>query len=266
MTTIPQHDTIGNVLREWRQRRRFSQMELAGEAAVSTRHLSFVESGRATPSREMLLRLAEPLGMPLRERNRLLLAGGFAPHYPERSLDAPDMAAAKRAVEAVLAAHEPFPALAVNRHWTLIAANRAVGPLLSAVAPQLLEPPVNVLRLSLAPTGLAPSILNLAEWRRHLLERLRREAEASGDIALLHLHDELRALPAPASPVPPTASGSIVVPLVLRHPGTGDRLSFLSTTTVFGTAADVTLAELTLECFYPADEETRVALLGGSAP
>jgi len=145
-----------------------------------------------------------------------------------------------------------------------VAANQALGALLSAVAPHLLEPPVNVLRLSLAPDGLAPSILNLAEWRRHLLERLRREADATGDIVLLHLHDELRALPAPAASAPQTAGAAIVVPLVLRHPGTGDRLSFLSTTTVFGTAADVTLAELTLECFYPADEATRAALLGGS--
>jgi len=161
MITSPQTGTVGDVLRDWRQRRRLSQMDLAGEAAISTRHLSFVESGRAAPSRDMLLRLAEPLGMSLRERNRLLLAGGFAPLYPERSLDAPDMAAAKQAVGAVLAAQEPFPALAVDRHWTLVAANGAVSPLLAAVAPELLRPPVNVLRLSLAPDGLAPFILNL---------------------------------------------------------------------------------------------------------
>jgi len=264
MITSPQTGTVGDVLRDWRQRRRLSQMDLAGEAAISTRHLSFVESGRAAPSRDMLLRLAEPLGMSLRERNRLLLAGGFAPLYPERSLDAPDMAAAKQAVGAVLAAQEPFPALAVDRHWTLVAANGAVSPLLAAVAPELLRPPVNVLRLSLAPDGLAPFILNLPEWRRHLLERLRHDARASGDGALFELHDELRALPAPlpAAPAAHATAASVAVPLVLRHPGTGERLSFLSTTSVFGTAMDVTLAELTLECFYPADERTRTALLG----
>jgi transcriptional regulator with XRE-family HTH domain len=263
MTVRPQTGTVGDVLRDWRQRRRLSQMALAGEAAVSTRHLSFVESGRAAPSRALLLRLAEPLGMPLRARNRLLLAGGFAPHYPERSLDAPDMAAAKQAVEAVLAAQEPFPALAVDRHWTLVAANGAVGPLLGGVARHHLAPPVNVLRLSLAPDGLAPFIVNLSEWRRHLLARLHHDAEASGDATLRALHDELLALPVPLStrrPVRPTA-GSVAVPLVLRHPTTGARLSLLSTTTVFGTAVDVTLAELTVEAFYPADDATRAALL-----
>lgn len=263
MPINPQIDTVGEVLREWRQRRRLSQMELAGDAETSTRHLSFVENGRAAPSREMLLRLAKPLGMPLRERNRLLLAGGFSPEYSERPLDAPDMAAAKSAVDAVLAAQEPFPALAVDRHWTLVTANTAVGPLLAAVAPRLLVPPVNVLRLSLAPDGLAPSILNLPEWRQHLLERIRRDAETTGNVALIALHDELRALPSPASKAPArhVAKNVVAVPLVLRHPGSGERLTFLSTTTVFGTAVDVMLAELTLECFYPADEQTRIALL-----
>ena len=263
MPINPQIDTVGEVLREWRQRRRLSQMELAGDAETSTRHLSFVENGRAAPSREMLLRLAKPLGMPLRERNRLLLAGGFSPEYSERPLDAPDMAAAKSAVDAVLAAQEPFPALAVDRHWTLVTANTAVGPLLAAVAPRLLVPPVNVLRLSLAPDGLAPSILNLPEWRQHLLERIRRDAETTGDVALIALHDELRALPNRASKAPArdVAKNVVAVPLVLRHPGSGECLTFLSTTTVFGTAVDVTLAELTLECFYPADEQTRTALL-----
>ncbi len=263
MTTSPHSGTVGDVLRDWRQRRHLSQMALAGEAAVSTRHLSFVESGRAAPSREMLLRLAEPLGLPLRERNRLLLAGGFAPHYPERPLDAPEMTAARRAVEAVLAAQEPFPALAVDRHWTLVAANGAVGGLLSGVAAHHLAPPLNVLRLSLSPDGLAPFILNLPEWRRHVLERLRRDADASGDEALHVLHDELLALPFPISTdrITRVAAGVVAVPLVLRDPASSKRLSFLSTTTVFGTAVDVTLAELTIECFYPADETTRAALL-----
>ncbi|MBB4004151.1 helix-turn-helix domain-containing protein [Aurantimonas endophytica] len=260
MTTTS--DTVGDVLRDWRRRRRLSQMALAGEADISTRHLSFVESGRAAPSREMLMRLAEPLALPLRERNRLLLAGGYAPLYPERGLDAPDLAAAREAVEAILAAHDPYPALAVDRHWTLVAANRAVNGLLADVAPNLLEPPVNVLRLSLSPEGLAPSIVNLAEWRQHLLERLRHDATSSGDGRLIELHDELRAIPVAASMRPPHRNATgIAVPLVLRRGDT--TLSFLSTTTVFGTATDVALAELTLEAFLPADPATREALAGG---
>ena len=257
MTTEP--DTVGDVLRDWRRRRRLSQMDLAGEAAVSTRHLSFVESGRAVPSREMLMRLAEPLALPLRARNRLLLAAGYAPLYPERAFGAPDMETARQAVEAVLAAHDPFPALAVDRHWTLVAANRALADLMAGVAAHLLEPPVNVLRLSLAPDGLAPSILNLAEWRQHLLERLRHDAASSGDRRLVDLHDELRAIPVPASTRSPPRN-AIAVPLILRRGET--TLSFLSTTTVFGTATDVTLAELSLEAFLPADQATREALMG----
>ena len=262
MSPVPQSEHVGDLLRIWRRRRRFSQMDLSGEATVSTRHLSCVESGRATPSRDLLLRLAEVLDLPLRERNRLLLAAGYAPVYPERPLDAPDMAAARQAVAAVLAAHDPFPALAVDRRWTLVAANRASQALLANVATCALAPPVNVLRLSLAPDGLAPAILNLAAWRRHVLHRLLREAATSGDADLLALHDELAALPTPVSttPPPPNDPVPVAMPLVLRHPGTGATLSFLATTTVFGTAFDLTLAELTLECFLPADDETRRAL------
>jgi transcriptional regulator with XRE-family HTH domain len=257
--------TVGDVLRDWRRRRRFSQLDLALDADVSTRHLSFVESGRSSASRDLLLRLAERLEIPLRERNRLLLAGGYAPHFAERALDAVEMTVARQAVDAVLAAYEPFPALAVDRHWTLVAANGALAPLLQGVAPRHLEAPVNVLRLSLDVDGLAPFILNLAEWRAHILERLHRDAAASGDEILERLHSELLALPAPdgryarQAPAVP-AGGRIAVPLVLRHPQTGERLSFLSTTTVFGTATDIALAELTLEGFLPADEATRKAL------
>jgi len=260
-TTAIQPVTVGDVLRDWRKRRHFSQMDLAGEAEISTRHLSFVESGRAAPSRDMLMRLAEPLAMPLRERNRLLLAAGFAPLYPERPLDAPDMALAREAVHSVLAAHDPFPAPAVDRHWTLVAANKSTELLLAGVTPHLLEPPVNVLRLSLLPDGLAPAILNLPEWRRHILDRLRHDAATSGDQRLFQLHDELRAIPIGSSAPPARAAAAIAVPLVLRHPVTGDRLSFLSTTTVFGTATDITLAELTLEALLPADQATRDLLL-----
>ncbi|MBS7696750.1 MULTISPECIES: helix-turn-helix transcriptional regulator [unclassified Chelatococcus] len=256
-TTI---DSVGSLLREWRQRRRFSQLDLASEAALSTRHLSFVESGRASASREMLLRLAEHLAMPLRIRNRLLLAGGFAPEHAERPLDSRDMAAAREAVEAVLAAHMPFPALAVDRHWNLVLANPALAPLLEGIAPQFLAPPVNVLRLSLHPDGLAPRIDNLAEWRHHLLERLTRQCDETGDPVLADLLAELSALPFRASKTRPGAANPIAVPLRLTVDD-GSCLSFLSTTTVFGTATDVTLAELTLECFYPADVATRAALL-----
>lgn len=262
--TMLARDTIGDALRNWRQRRRLSQLDLALETGVSARHISFIENGRSLPSRGMLLRLAESLALPLRERNRLLLAAGFAPHFPERPLDAPDMEPAMTAVRAVLAAFEPYPALAVDRHWTLVEANQALSSLTAGVASYLLEPPVNVLRLSLAPDGLAPMILNLEEWRHHVLERLRRDAATFGDPALERLRDDLTRLAPAASPsgTAPQVSvdARVAVPLVLRHPVTGQRLSFLSTTTIFGTANDVSLAELTLEGFLPADEETREAL------
>lgn len=253
-------ENVGDILRDWRGRRQLSQLDLAGEAQVSTRHLSFVESGRAAPSRDLLLRLAEPLALPLRERNRLLLAGGYAPIYSERSIDEPDMAVARQAVDAVLRGHMPYPALAVDRHWNLVLANEAAGSLLTDVAPTLLDPPVNVLRASLHPGGLAPRIVNLPEWRHHVLTRLRDEAERAGDPVLAALHVELRTLSAPASRHPPGPGGRIAVPLILRGAESNQNLSFISTTTVFGSATDVTLAELTLECFYPADNATRLAL------
>ncbi|KHJ53607.1 XRE family transcriptional regulator [Aureimonas altamirensis] len=254
--------TVGDLLRNWRERRRLSQLGLAVEADVSTRHLSFIESGRATASRDMLLRLAEPLRLPPRERNRLLLAGGYAPHHSERPMDAADMAAAKAIVEAVLQGHAPFPALAVDRRWNLVLANKAATALLASVAEELLTPPVNVLRASLHPEGLAPHIVNLAEWRHHVLARLRDEAERSIDPALDTLHAELCKLPAPTERLPVGPAARIAVPLMLRHPASGTVLSFLSTTTVFGTATDVTLSELTVECFYPADDATRALLIG----
>ncbi|MBO9827962.1 helix-turn-helix transcriptional regulator [Xanthomonas sp. A2111] len=256
--------TVGDVLRDWRARRRLSQLDLACAAEVSTRHLSFVESGRAVPSRELLLRLAEPLAMPLRERNRLLHAAGYAPVHGERALDAPDMAAALAAVDAVLRAHAPFPALALDRHWNLVRANDAAGAMLVGIDPALLAAPVNVLRATLHPNGLAPRIANLAEWRHHLLARLRLEIDQSADPELERLHAELDGFPCPASDRPHCAAARVAVPLSIRNGASGGILSFLSTTTVFGTATDVTLAELTLECFYPADDATRQALLAGS--
>jgi transcriptional regulator with XRE-family HTH domain len=250
---------VGEKLRAWRQRRRMSQLDLACEAEVSTRHLSFVETGRASASRDMLLNLAGSLEMPLRERNSLLLAAGYAPVFAERRLEDPAMAPAREAIKRLLAAHEPFPALAVDRHWTLIDANAAVAPLLAGVDPRLLAAPVNVLRLSLHPDGLAPRIANLAQWRGHLLERLRRQHAASGDAALAELLDELQAYPGGCSePAGQEAPTDIAIPLRLVT-GRGV-LSFLSTTMLFGTPLDVTLSELAIETFLPADAATAEAL------
>jgi len=261
---------IGPLLRTWRQRRRLSQMALALEAEVSARHLSFVESGRAVPSREMILRLAERLEVPLRARNALFVAAGYAPLFRERPLDDPQLSAARHAVELVLRAHEPFPALAVDRHWTMIAANGALAPLVAGAAPKLLEPPVNVLRLSLHPDGLANSIVNWFAWRAHVLQRVERQAQTSGDAVLEALVAELAAYPTPPgaedAPDETGALSDIVVPLRLRTSlGT---LSFFSTTTVFGTPIDITLAELAIEAFFPSDEQTgevlRAYARGGS--
>jgi transcriptional regulator with XRE-family HTH domain len=256
--TLTLHRKAGDHLRHWRQQRRLSQLDLALEAEISTRHLSFIETGRAAPSRDMLLRLAERLEIPLRERNHLLLAAGFAPLYPERGLDEPAMAPARAAIEALLKAHAPFPALAIDRHWQILLTNDTVGPLLAGVAPHLLAGPVNALRLSLHPDGMAPRILNLAEWRHHLLERLRHQIAETGDAALGALLVELMAYPAPDA-APPASDGAIAVPLRLRT-DMGD-LSFLSTTMVFGTPRDITLSELAIETFLPADAAT-AAILG----
>lgn len=257
--------SFGAQLREWRLRRRLSQLDLAGDAAVSTRHLSFVETGRSMPSREMVLRLADRLEVPLRERNRLLTAAGYAPMYAERPLDDPALRAARAAVELVLKGHEPYPALAVDRHWTLVSYNRAVLPLLAGAAPALLQPPLNVLRLSLHPDGLAPRIVNLAQWRAHLLARLRQQVAASADPTLAALAEELRAYPAPDdAELHDIGDAGVVVPLVLRT--AAGVLSFISTTTVFGTPVDVTLSELALETFFPADEATGAALRAALPP
>ncbi|HEY2255999.1 MAG TPA: helix-turn-helix transcriptional regulator [Variovorax sp.] len=255
-------DPFGAHLRHWRQHRRLSQLELANEAQVSTRHLSYVETGRAEPSREMVLRLAERLEVPLRERNALLVAAGYAPMYRQRSLDDPALAAARRAVDLVLKGHEPFPALAIDRHWKLIAHNAMVPLLMTGAAPHLLEAPINVLRLSLHPDGLAPRIANLAQWRAHLLERLQQQIAATGDATLSALHDELAAYPPPqVSHDAPAVGGElahVVVPFQLAT--AAGVLSFISTTTIFGTPADVTLQELAVESFFPADAQTAQAL------
>ena len=255
-------EPFGAHLRHWRQRRHLSQLDLASDAEISTRHLSFVETGRSVPSREMVLRLAERLGVPLRERNALLVAAGFAPMYRQRALDDPALAAARQAVDLVLKGQEPYPALAIDRHWHLVAANRIVPLLMAGATPELLKPPINVLRLSLHPQGLAPRIANLAQWRLHLLERLQQQVAATGDAALQALHDELAAYPvADAGHAVPHAGGElagVVVPFQLATPA--GVLSFISTTTIFGTPVDVTLQELAVESFFPADAATATAL------
>jgi transcriptional regulator with XRE-family HTH domain len=252
---------FGDYLRTWRQRRHLSQLDLAVDAGISTRHLSFLETGRSRPSREMILHLSEYLNVPLRDRNILLHAAGFAPAFPERSLDQPDLAAARRTIDTLLQAHEPFPALAVDRHWHLVSANRGVAPLLRGAAGWLLQPPVNVIRLSLHPEGIAPYILNYVEWRTHLRDRLTRQLDLTADPVIATLLAEIGSFPIPgdARNQPGTNTSldsAIAIPLRLRLPGSETELRFISTTTVFGTPVDITLSELAIETFFPADDVT----------
>lgn len=245
---------IGEHLREWRQRRHLSQLDLAVDAEISARHLSFVETGRSAPSRDMVLKLAERLDVPLRERNVLLVAAGFAPAFPQRSLEDPALKSAREAINLVLKAHEPNPALAYDRHWNLVSANRMVAPLLDGVPQRLLGQPFNILRLAFHPEGLAPRTVNLAEWAAHLLERLHRQCEATADPELLKLYQDLKSYPIPARSAPITTDNNVALPFKLRL--NGEILSFISTTMVFGTPVDITLQELALETFFPADELT----------
>lgn len=248
---------VGELLRRWRLHRRLSQLELSGLAEVSTRHLSFVETGRSRPTAEMITRLAEHLDVPLRSRNEMLLAGGFAPAYPAGPLAAPELASVRASLRRVLVGHEPYPAVLIDRHWTILDANAAV-PLFTAGLPAaLLTPPVNVLRISLHPDAMASRIVNLAEWRAHVLHRLHRQATATADPALRLLHDELRGYPC-AQPVGRTGTADPVVPLRYR---VGDRvLCFFSVTSLLGTPRDVTLEELAIESFLPADPATAAYL------
>jgi transcriptional regulator with XRE-family HTH domain len=247
---------FGSLLRQWRERRRLSQLDVAIEAEVSARHVSFLETGRSSPSRAMVLRLADVLDVPLREQNQLLLAAGLAPVYGERSLDDPDMAAVRTGVERVLNAYNPFPCIVVDRGWQIVGANAGAGVLLEGVAPSLLERP-NALRVALHPDGLAPRIRNLAQWRHHLLDRLRREVAVSGSAELSSLLAEIDSY-ADGSEEPHDL-GRVAVPLEL-YTLDGRLLTFLSTVTTFGTALDLTAAELSVEAFLPADEDTAAAL------
>jgi transcriptional regulator with XRE-family HTH domain len=249
---------VGTLLREWRQRRRSTQMDLALNADISPRHLSFVETGRASPSREMVLHLSEKLDIPLRERNALLVAAGYAPMYKARPLDDTGLAAARQAIDTILAAQKPFPPFALDRHWNVVASNHALPQIYEAVAPELLAVPIKAMRLSLHPTGLAPRIENLAEWRAHLLARLRRQVGLTGDAVLGELLQEVSSYPGENVLKSEYLEQSVLVPLKIRT--SLGVLRFMSTTTVFGTPVDVTLSELAMELFFPADEATSEAV------
>ncbi|ANI40201.1 XRE family transcriptional regulator [Mycolicibacterium vaccae ATCC 25954] len=257
MTTVDQPPaTIGALLRDWRRRRRLSQLDLALAAEVSARHVSFIETGRSSPSKAMVLRLAAALGVPQREQNRLFVAAGLAPVYAERPLDAPEMAAVRDGVHKVLAAYDPYPCVVVDRGWSILQTNSGAGVLLDGVAPHLLERP-NALRIALHPDGLAPRIRNLAQWRTHLLERLRREAGSTGHADLGRLLAEIECYPGGFDDSPDL--GGVAVPLELAT-ADGGVLRFLSMVTTFGTALDLTAAELSIEAFLPADDATAAAL------
>jgi transcriptional regulator with XRE-family HTH domain len=260
---------VGELLRAWRQRRSLSQLELALDAEVSSRHVSFLETGRSKPSRGMPLRLAEHLDIPLRERNSLLLAAGYAPVYGEHQLSEREMEPVRQALDRFLRAHEPYPALVLDRHFDLVSGNDALDLIIAGVTPALLEPPLNTLRLTMHPEGMAPRIVNFGQWSGHLLERLRRQAAITADPQLRQLHEELIGYPGVAQPDQHERTGGEEICLPLRLRDGAQELSFLSTISTFGTAADVTLAELSIEAFYPADARTAQRLLqdiGAAAP
>ncbi len=260
VTTAPIYRRpVGELLRQWREYRRLSQLDLSIQAEISTRHVSFLETGRSKPSRDMILHLSEHLDIPLRERNHLLLAAGYAPVYSESTLGSPQMAAVREAIGKLLAGHEPYPAVVVDRGWNLVDANAGIALLAEGISPDLLA---NVLRASLHPDGLAPRIANLGEWRAHLLGRLKRQIGLTGDSGLAELYAELRGYPCdqPEPEVEVPGPGDILVPLRLRQ---ADReLSFFSVMATFGTPLDITVAELMIESFFPADEETSRFLRG----
>lgn len=250
MSTVP----VGQQIRQWRERRRLSQMALALDADISPRHLSFIETGRSQPSPGTIERLAEQLDIPFRARNTLLTAAGFAPCHGERTLDDPTMQRAQASIEHILKGHMPFPAIAVDRHWNIIAANEAIGFFTEQISGAMLEPPMNAIRLALHPDGLAPQVVNLAEWHAHVIEQLDRQIEASADAGLIALREEVAGYPHGGGEAVPGNPDRIWIPLVIDT--TAGRMSFISTITIFGTPVDVTLAELAIEAFYPADKKT----------
>ncbi|MFF4833717.1 helix-turn-helix domain-containing protein [Streptomyces sp. NPDC001315] len=257
-SAAPPDKGVGPLLRAWRERRRVSQLELALRADSSARHISFIETGRSRPSEEMVLRLAEHLDVPVRERNALLLAAGYAPHYPETPLDDPALGALRDGMERLIQGYEPYPALVVDAMYTVVAANRGITMLLAGVAESLLAPPLNAMRLTLHPEGLAPRIRNLREWRGHLLAQMERQIALYRSDALRALYEEVAAYPVPetgpedrepAEPVPYFA-----LPMQVEHEGRV--LSFISSISTFNTPMDVTVAELAIETFLPADPAT----------
>ncbi len=259
LTGAPAHD-LGGLLRQWRAKRRKSQFTLACEAEMSTRDLSFLESGRARPSRLTVLNLAACLQVPLRDQNALLEAAGFAPTFRNHPYNAPAMDAVRRSVEVLLATHDPNPALVVDRHWTMLTANRAVAHLVAGAEPALLRPPVNFLRLFLHPAGLACRIVNLAEWRAQVVQRLRRQADATCDPVLTDLLEEIRDYPAPCGTACPNPAAPDTVAIPLRLATFDGELAFFNTTTAFTTPLDVTVAELAIETFLPADPATAASM------
>ncbi|WP_369165919.1 helix-turn-helix domain-containing protein [Streptomyces sp. AFD10] len=282
MTTAPPDTEVGPLLREWRERRRISQLELALRADSSARHISFVETGRSRPSEDMVLRLAEALDVPVRERNALLVMAGYAPRYAQTPLDAPAMSALRESLDRLLTAYEPYPALVVDGVYGVVAANRGIALLLEGVAERLLVPPVNAMRLTLHPEGLAPRIVNLPEWRADLLAQMERQIALVRSPALRELYEEVAAYPVPQRPADtdrpdvregpggPGGSASadgrasgeraaaFALPMRLEHGGRV--LSFVSSIATFNTPMDVTVAELAIETFLPADRETAAYL------
>lgn len=267
-TPTPPTPTVGVLLRQWRGHRRRSQMDLALDVGVSTRHLSFIETGRANPSAEVVLALAEGLDVPLRERNHLLLAAGYAPRYEETPLDAPAMARARDAVQRILDAHDPYPGVVLDRRWDVVAANAGALALIDGVAPELAAPTLNVFRVSLHPDGLAARTRNFEEWGSYLVWQLERQLALSGDESLAALLEEVRTYPNVAA-LPrrtPESDPALVLTVDIADPD----LSFFTTLTTFGTPRDITLDELMIELFYPADDATarhlgRQGIAAGSA-
>lgn len=251
-----QQASVGALLRTWRRRRRMSQHELAGDAEISAKHLSFLETGRSRPSLGMLLHLAQCLDIPLRDRNTLLQAAGFQPVFRERHFNEPAFERVRQDVELLLSAHEPNPALAIDRHWTMLTANRAVAHLVAGADPMLLRTPVNLLKLFLHPVGLAPRIVNLAQWRAYLIARVRRQIDATDDPGLADLLEEIRSYPAPRGSAARDDCNPDLVAVPLRLATIGGELSFLVMTSLFGTPTDITLAELNIESFLPGDRGT----------
>jgi transcriptional regulator with XRE-family HTH domain len=263
MAAVSAHPRIGELMREWRERRGRTQLDLALDAGISARHLSFVETGRSHPGPEIILRVAEHLQIPFRERNQLLLAAGYAPVFPQRELDDPELSPVREALDLILTGHEPYPALVVDRSWNLVAANAPMQALASLIDPALLTPPINVMRAGLHPRGLGGSIVNLGEVRDYFLGRLERQVAITRDRALAELLEEVAAYPAPEyhrDPASEAAAGHILTPLMRLRGPDGGELSFFGTVATFGTAAEVTASELSIELGFPADRATAEAL------